>query len=548
MSFHPEVPEEQLHYRGRTNEDPHKSGHTVESRALVAILGLLPGRKKYKPAVKLTALTLLTDLVRQGCASRGADQVLGGSFSFNMFSSTSGDWETVRLSWTAEGMTAGLAGLADRNPAAAAVWQRLIDSGWSQKKITSSLELASLWDLLFYAVYCKHNSTMCKAWQEFCLPMWPKLIFHCGSLVELHGSHLAEQPPQPLPLLKTQKGNTKRIPKINKLLLLQRMEKQKRHRAEVMKTHLDLTSSDAMLIKSEMLICVSQYARKVAESFANTYQVQVSWDESTYDCETLVCIAYDYQQNLAAYLPLQNVQPVQSCELDPAIQQLARDEKITRVDGFNSMRALSHAMKSIGLPLSVFAKPQDMHLGPLKATEVRVCVQGSFFIYDQLTTSTVRQLPEGLDLQTVPMLLSMSDQGPLNAPGLDHLQFHLGMLILPCYDCYHRCWNDIKASLRSAPGSLFRTLLEYSLVYNLNYGPCGSKAWFSKKVQYAREFLMKNSPHEEPFLSYMPYVCREMGISEAETAEERQQLWDSISSMESLRLHGPLVKLTPFLL
>ena len=83
----------------------------MESRALVVILALLPGRKKYAAEKKTAALSLLVDLVSQGCSSRGADQVLGGTFSFNMFSAADGGFRSMTLSWTAEGMT--VAGLLD---------------------------------------------------------------------------------------------------------------------------------------------------------------------------------------------------------------------------------------------------------------------------------------------------------------------------------------------------------------------------------------------------------------------------------------------------
>ena len=414
-----------------------------------------------------------------------------------------------------------------------------MDKGWHGKKVTSTLQLASLWDVLLLCVWAKHNQTTSNVWKDLGSLMWSKLVFHCGSIVELLGGHLATRPPQPLPLLKTPKGNSRRLPKINKLLLLQRLKAQKRHRSEVMRTHADLTSAHALLVTSEMLVYASQYMKKLVGMFGGCCQLQVSWDASNYDVETLVAICYDYRQDVAGYLPVQNLAPVVSTELDAPLQILAAEGKLTRVEGYNSMRALSHSLKAVGLPLNVFQPPSNFHLSPFAATEVRVFVGGAYFIHASKTT--VKQLPEDLQLEKIPMLLSISDQGPLNGPGLDYLQFRMGLFLYPAYDPYHRCWNDLKAAMRAA--SLFRVMLEYSLVYNLNYGPFGSRAWFLKKKQYASEFVLKHNAHSEPFLSYVPYLCRELQLPEPETAEERQSLFNRIGSMRTLQVHGPVVKL-----
>ena len=47
----------------------------------------------------------------------------------------------------------------------------------------------------------------------------------------------------------------------------------------------------------------------------------------------------------------------------------------------------------------------------------------------------------------------------------------------PC----RRVWKDVKDSLKRSKGSLFRVMLEYSLVYNSNYGPANTRVWFHKK-------------------------------------------------------------------
>ena len=71
-----EIPSHQLHYRGREDADPHKTGHTVESRAMLLIFIVLLGRKKYKADVKQTGALLLIEMVRAAATSRDLTQTL----------------------------------------------------------------------------------------------------------------------------------------------------------------------------------------------------------------------------------------------------------------------------------------------------------------------------------------------------------------------------------------------------------------------------------------------------------------------------------------
>ena len=42
-------------------------------------------------------------------------------------------------------------------------------------------------------------------------------------------------------------------------------------------------------------------------------------------------------------------------------------------------------------------------------------------------------------------------------------------------------WNDLKNSLKQSKGKLYKVLLQYSLVFNLGYGPANTKKWSLKK-------------------------------------------------------------------
>ena len=62
-------------------------------------------------------------------------------------------------------------------------------------------------------------------------------------------------------------------------------------------------------------------------------------------------------------------------------------------------------------------------------------------------------------------------------------------------------------------------ILELTLLFNINYGPFGSGAWFDKKKVQLDEFMANRSAFTEPFKSYLPLICKERGIPEPTTQE-----------------------------
>ena len=96
---------------------------------------------------------------------------------------------------------------------------------------------------------------------------------------------------------------------------------------------------------------------KIREAYQDCFHFSIHWDPSNYDIETLVSIAFSYQagmQGLAGYLPNQNIKPVLKREVDPDILALSSISKLTRIQGFNERRALSHSLKAINMPLQKF--------------------------------------------------------------------------------------------------------------------------------------------------------------------------------------------------
>ena len=61
--------------------------------------------------------------------------------------------------------------------------------------------------------------------------------------------------------------------------------------------------------------------------------------------------------------------------------------------------------------------------------------------YTTRTDTLVRQIPQGIRLDDTPILLSVSDQGPMNVPALDMLTYHAKLCIQCQWDGHRRVWH-----------------------------------------------------------------------------------------------------------
>ena len=131
----------------------------------------------------------------------------------------------------------------------------------------------------------------------------------------------------------------------------------------------------------------------------------------------------------------------------------------------------------------------------------------------------------------------------MNQPGLDLLQYKLALNIHVMLDIYHRCWNDLKGAMKASSGALFRVMLQFSIFYNVNYGPAGSRAWMQRKIQQTQEFMDRFTAFDKMFTDYVPLICEERGVPEPQSPEDLQRLFDEMKTLKTLHQHGPCVKL-----
>ena len=428
----------QLHYRGKDSSDPTRLGHSVESHALATALCVLPSRRQLPPAAKHKCLLLLSLLLQAAIGSLPRSNVQPGSISGHIYDVTHAA-NNVELVFDENGMTRGFASLPELSPRCVDAWQKLSSCGWCGRTVSSTLELMSLWDL---TLFCSWSKALQNAvWQDVFRDLYPQLVQYMGNLLQGHCLFLAGGGLKPLPILQTRAGHTRRMPRVNKVILLRRCRQQRRNREEVLATHTDISSKKPRMVKHEAILEVALYMQKLVSEFANTVQVQVSWGESHYDSSKMVLAIFDHKTKKAAFLPIQQMQPVYIEELSEEMKLLSFEGKAQRVEGFATIRALSHSLSYIGLPLQEFQLDAALIIRPLQSNESRIYSDGIYWVVNEETQEVVRQIPEGVALDELPMLVSCSDQGPMVLSGLDMLQYHSKLSMHSQYDPYHRCWT-----------------------------------------------------------------------------------------------------------
>lgn len=170
--------------------------------------------------------------------------------------------------------------------------------------------------------------------------------------------------------------------------------------------------------------------------------------------------------------------------------------------------------------------------------------QGEWLIYDEKTGNATPEIPQGLQLARVPLLVSISDQGPNNMAALNYLQYSSESLMIHAqWDPFHRAWNDLKQGMKKCSWQAWKVVLQLTVVANLPYGPFESGTWFYKKQARLKEYLDAKTIHSSSWREFQHLICLEQRRAEPRNDEEAQELLHSLKHLPSFMEKGPLVKL-----
>jgi len=532
------------------------SDPTLGSAGMFAFLCWTVRNRAMKNATKVQALNLILGLAK--AAMEYALVATDPLVCMMMLLSMDDSLVSAEVRVTQQGMCPqSWMALLQQNPGGLALWAKLSSRCWLNRCIISRLDSPTFLDILFFLVYQWCHPTLSLAKQK----VWKTIGQHCLPVVVNQMSqwltqlaqNLAQQSllqtMQRLPELKSKEGRARKLADpINRLLLLWKLKKEKIHRKRVGSTHDDYGQQGQTMLRYENYLDCLLYTQLLEKEFGNqqSLQISITWDPSCYGGkDAFIGVIYDPKKNLAAYLPSQQLSQILMNDLSESLLPLARSQKLTRLEGFKELKGLCSSMKAVGLKIEDFMVPTGILCKPLAQHEYRLKgPDGKVYIVNEETNTLQLQVPDAIDLGSLPVLCSISDQGPNNTAALNFCMFSSeALLFWSEWDPFHRAWNDIKNSLKKSRCKGWRTVLELTLVANINYGPFGSSAWFYKKRAKLEHFLLTAGVHSPVWLQYKHLVAMERRQPEATTPEEEQRLLESLATMESFLNKGPLIKL-----
>ena len=554
-----EVPEAELHYRTKQEQQDRATHgmwkeHTIESRGLLVTLMWLMKNRALGLTCKKKALGLLTGLV-QACLAFNCS---GGAAQAQVSCAVPHEHQDQLvqhvISFTAQGITHDWGAVLEQFSPALKLWKKLQKAKWLEHCIASSEGATTIADILLFLCYI-HAHPSLKIGGRLMFPVFGKIVgqgfvFHLGTWLAEFAKHLTGQALEPLPMIKNKQGTfTKALDPVNRVLLLLKLRKEKVHRQRVAKTHGELAFGDNRMMRYEAWVDCILYMQKIHHTFHSQQikQVSIHWDPSSYGGrEVMVGVAYSHELDVACYMMNQHLTKLMVSDLEESLLPLAHKKKLTRLSGYNELRGVSHALESIGLSLLDFKVPQGLIARPLVGQELMVRGPDGrpWVVHAKHGFTPIPMVADSVDLQQLPLLCSVSDQGPSNVPALNYLMYSQSALLLFAqYDIFHRCWNDVKAAGKKSLCGGWSCILQLTLLYNVNFGPFGSGQWMHRKRTCLEEFLQLHTIDSDVFQKYKAFIAMERRVPEPDSIEDQQALFESLGRLQNFNLKGPLVKL-----
>ena len=541
---------EELHYRGEDFQPDQATPwkiHTVESRGFFAMLLWLMKNKTLKAASKLNALNLLL-----GMCNMLSRLFLEAEAIMGIITDPMNVTHHVELAFEGTGVCRGAwQNLIQHSPGCVDQWKRLSTSIWMGHCITSSLDSATFSDIVYFLVwvYCHPASKARGQRLLHCLVLetLPRVVNKLGGWLSRLAVQLSAKNLTALPVLRSKTGHaTRQADPVNKMILMYRLRKEKLHRRRVALTHEDLSLQGTRMMHYESYLDSLLHYQALNSTFQGQCQLCVSWDPSSYGGkEILVGAIYSPALDKGAWMLNQQMGHVMMSQLHESLLPYAKSSTLGRIPGYNEMRALSAALRGVGLSLTDFVVPEGLIARPLESTEYRIQdEEGLWWILDEKTGKATPQKPRSLDLGSIPLLVSISDQGPVNLAALNFLMFSSSALMLHAqFDPFHRAWNDLKNAMKKSISGAWRVVLQLTLVANVSYGPFGSSQWFFKKKAKLEEFLATRTIDSSSWEKYEHLICQEMRKPEPTSREDKEALFTSLQYLPSFVDKGPLIKL-----
>ncbi len=102
---------------------------------------------------------------------------------------------------------------------------------------------------------------------------------------------------------------------------------------------------------------LSLYAKKAKQLFEVANHICVEWDQRFHSEDTNIMLCYSWELDKAAWLPLQVMAKTRASEVHDGLLELAVSAKLVRTSSHSQLRALWHALSSLGLDFGQIQAP-----------------------------------------------------------------------------------------------------------------------------------------------------------------------------------------------
>ena len=261
-------------------------------------------------------------------------------------------------------------------------------------------------------------------------------------------------------------------------------------------------------------------------------------------------ILYDPALDKAAYLMCQHMTQTMLSELHPSLLPAAKSRKTLQIGRFQRAERLGV------LPWHLWACPwqtfrflrafcADHFHHRSSGCRARMVLFGGRM---WLPMCSVQKSHLVWTWDQVACLVSVTDQGPNIIGATNYLQYSpSALMFLALWDPFHRAWNDLKGAMKASKSGAWRTVLELTLVANLNYGPFSSSAWHYKKKARLEDFCATRNCSDELWVKYQHLICKERRMQEPSSFDDCQALFETLHTLDSFNTKGPLIKLMRWL-
>jgi len=292
--------------------------------------------------------------------------------------------------------------------------------------------------------------------------------------------------------------------------------------------------------------------------FAESTHFSITSDPGLHGREdTLGLIVFSPDADISAYGPTVVIRdvPLEECTDQLVLDLLDEGRPLQRRAAHAELSALHKALcVGFNFKLEDLRCADDFILRPLQGHERRVPLEGGGFAVEDTTTGDMQpEMPPDRE----PSRLTASvwaDQGKIGTAGFNFLICFLGYFLCRFFDLNHRVWNDIKASFKLCRGYTWRTIVYFTLVYNLNYNPFGKGGWKTKKENTLEDWCKHTTVQNKRFRDYAPLIAEEYNkrhegepnfvrLPVPETDADFTRILEVVKHMRSFQVCGPSAKL-----